>query len=41
MKNLPKNVINALFELGKELPQYCAEIYICANINLNRGKDEY
>lgn len=30
LKKLPENIIEALFDLGKELPDYCAEIYVYA-----------
>ena len=33
LKQLPENIIMALFEIGKELPEYCAEIYVCAEPN--------
>jgi len=29
LKNLNKAIIRALYEIGKELPDYCAHIYIC------------
>ncbi|WP_456399943.1 class I SAM-dependent methyltransferase [Persephonella sp.] len=30
LQRLPEDIIKALFEIGKELPDYCAEIYVCA-----------
>lgn len=29
MKGWPENLIRAFYEIGKELPDYCAEIYVC------------
>jgi len=30
LKSLPEDLISALFKISNELPDYCAEIYVCA-----------
>ncbi|AIJ04930.1 hypothetical protein JH146_0079 [Methanocaldococcus bathoardescens] len=36
MMNLDEKIIRGLYEVGKELPDYCAHIYVCAVVENNR-----